>query len=397
MAAQQGWNAEPVTRRDAVSAAAGTGTKYQWVAKKPLTPKWFDRLMVGFVIMTVLASTVPMLWGCYPTLGPSMEPTLPYIGGYTDCEKPDNTATQLKVGDIVRLSGDSPLGYSVKRVAEIDPDRGVFVRGDNADWSADSSYGADQDDPAREVWIPFSAVLGRVTAIWSPRRALRSLSGSGRYQNWIEFVTPESFRRTENIWTLSMANETPAATVTVFDAMHRRKVTVAGTVVADGIHGFVTRVYANNLPKYVDSFFSYEAFRIVSSKVVARAEKAIAVEVEGGKAVLMAKAVDPSRADAPLCGELWESGPMPGSSWEIRFDAVRPRVMIVSSVALGTMQAETSDDGVHWIEAPYSVLPPQETTTPETTAVLARINARIWRIRARGEFMDVTISAVTFK
>jgi len=187
MSAQQGWNAEPVTGRGTVSAVAGT--KYEWVAKNPLTPRWFDRLLVGMVFVTILAPTVPMLWGWYPTLGPSMEPTLPYIGGYIGCEQLASPATQLRVGDIVRLKGRT-LGYAVKRVAKIDSAQGVYVLGDNTNMSADSSFGVDQDDPDREVWIPFSEVKGRATAIWSPLSAWRALSVNGRWQNTIDFKTP---------------------------------------------------------------------------------------------------------------------------------------------------------------------------------------------------------------
>lgn len=147
-------------------------------------------VVVVLAALAVVVFTAPILWGYRPTLGRSMEPTLPALGGFCKLEKLADPMGQLRPNDIVVVDGGT-LGYSVKRVADVDPARGLYLLGDNADHSMDSSFGADGKSPWRETWVPFDEVRGRVTDIWSPERALRSRDKwTGDFRNLIEFAFP---------------------------------------------------------------------------------------------------------------------------------------------------------------------------------------------------------------
>lgn len=144
-------------------------------------------VVVVLAALAVVVFTAPILWGYRPTLGRSMEPTLPALGGFCKLEKLADPMGQLRPNDIVVVDGGT-LGYSVKRVARIDPAQGLYLLGDNIDRSMDSSFGADGKSPNRDVWVPFDELKGRVTNIWSPERAWRSRTAEGRYVNAVEFM-----------------------------------------------------------------------------------------------------------------------------------------------------------------------------------------------------------------
>lgn len=160
--------------------------------QKHITPKWVDRLLIAVICILALQlafATVPMLWGWYPVVGRSMQPTFPFIWGYYNLEILQNPSGDLKVNNLVVVKG-KVLGHVVKRVAAIDPKQGLLLSGDNFDRSLDSFFGADPHDKRRIVYVPFDEVVGRVTNIWSPRNAMRSDSVEGRIRNWAEFHFP---------------------------------------------------------------------------------------------------------------------------------------------------------------------------------------------------------------
>jgi len=156
---------------------------------KAVTPKWLDAILLTIVTamaVQVLVAIVPMFWGWYPVFGRSMQPTLPQLWGY--CKVVPADPRTLRPGDIVMLDGGT-LGYSVKRNAETRSD-GLWVLGDNTDRSRDSSDADKRTGVRRQAVVPFSEVRGKVVAIWSPRRAWRSLTTAGRWQNEVEFEYP---------------------------------------------------------------------------------------------------------------------------------------------------------------------------------------------------------------
>lgn len=145
---------------------------------------WGIVAVMGFALAT---ATIPMLWGWHPVMGHSMEPTLPYLGGYFHLQPVADPAKDLRVNDLVAVRG-SALGYAIKRVAKVSPSRGIYVLGDNTDRSADSSFGANKADPAHQTWVPFTQVLGRADDLWSPQRALRARTAQGRLENRVELL-----------------------------------------------------------------------------------------------------------------------------------------------------------------------------------------------------------------
>ena len=162
------------------------GQRERSTTTKHVTPKWVDVILIIVLVLVALLTTfayVPMIWGLYPVMGHSMEPAFTFVGGYFQAE----VAKDIRINDIVVLDGKT-IGYSVKRVAKIDAQKGVYTLGDNTDCSMDSSFGANSNDNTRETWIPFAEVRGKVTDIWSPARAWRHYSPTGQFQNWVEFT-----------------------------------------------------------------------------------------------------------------------------------------------------------------------------------------------------------------
>lgn len=157
--------------------------------QRKVTPRWLDRTLVGVAILlavVVALACVPMLWGWYPVMGPSMEPTFPYLGGYFRFERLQDPKAELRVNDLVVVRGGT-IDYAVKRVAMIDRARGIFVKGDNVDRSLDSSFGADKSDEWKQVYIPFDEIRGRVKDVWSFARSRRQGTRAGRARNEFEF------------------------------------------------------------------------------------------------------------------------------------------------------------------------------------------------------------------
>ncbi len=128
------------------------------------------------------------LLGVCPVMGHSMEPTLPFLGGYYVLDAPN---APLCPGDLVALKSGSTLGRSIKRVKAISS-QGVVVVGDNINNSMDSEYGLRTD--GQVVAIPLSDVR-RVRDIWTPMRFLRCFSERGRLINQVELKIPPKSRQ----------------------------------------------------------------------------------------------------------------------------------------------------------------------------------------------------------
>ena len=180
---------EQVVSSVAIGANWGTMLR-RWATTFEL-PKSRNSRFVAILIAAVITVMLFGLFGTrlfhwYPIMGSSMQPTIPYLGGYVKLGRPE----EIRVNDLVLLNGRT-LGFSVKRVAKINPRKGFYVLGDNQDHSMDSSYGVIKDDLRQEVWIPSSEVAGKVVSIWSPKRAWRSIKGE-KWRNQIEFNFPPS-------------------------------------------------------------------------------------------------------------------------------------------------------------------------------------------------------------
>ena len=151
------------------------------------------RVLSATLIAILVAAHLPRFWGWYPVYGRSMQPTLPMIGGYYHFENLSDPVNQLRINDIVILNGPT-LSRSIKRIAGIDCDKGLYVLGDNTDKSMDSSFGITSPAQAtpvngdEKVYIPFDEIEGRATDIWSPMRAWRSLTIKGRWGNWRDLL-----------------------------------------------------------------------------------------------------------------------------------------------------------------------------------------------------------------
>lgn len=143
--------------------------KAQTVAKKYITPKWVDRLLIGVLVL------IPVLYiaGFSLNCGPSMS-FLGWIYRTSWGEQP------TRVGQIIRFAQPGQPTWrkyilpSIKRVVEIRKD-GYYVEGDNTEHSQDSrDWGKD---------IPSDHVAGIVDWCWSPARAWRSRTAEGRKKN----------------------------------------------------------------------------------------------------------------------------------------------------------------------------------------------------------------------
>jgi len=158
---------------------------WQWLTRCQLPQTGGEKalaIVAGAILLLILIALFGVrLFGAYPVLGHSMEPTLPYVGGYYVLDTPTKAASP---GDLVALDNRSALGRSFKRVREITP-QGVVVVGDNVDRSMDSEYGIRTD--GQVATIPFSDVR-RVRDIWSPERLIRCFTEQGRVQNWKQFA-----------------------------------------------------------------------------------------------------------------------------------------------------------------------------------------------------------------
>lgn len=146
--------------------------KAQTVAKKHVTPKWVDRLLIGVLVL------MPVLYaaGFNVNYGPSMS----HLGWFYRTSWGEQPT---RVGQIVRFAQPGQPTWrkyilpTIKRVAEIRKD-GYFVEGDNTEHSQDSR------DWCRDV--PTDHVAGVVVWCWSPTRAWRSQTADGRLRNWLE-------------------------------------------------------------------------------------------------------------------------------------------------------------------------------------------------------------------
>ncbi len=139
-------------------------------------------LVIGFIVF------VPMLWGWYPVLGHSMEPTFPWVGGFYKIDM--NPDAQPETGKLVIFRTPNDNVRCVKRIGEVREDASLWVQADNKDWT-----GEDSDNFG---WVPSENVIGFVGDIWSPKRMLQALTPGGRVKNHVEF----SYHPQDILWSL---------------------------------------------------------------------------------------------------------------------------------------------------------------------------------------------------
>ena len=179
--------------KDCIVKSAGSTRRDTWYKTEIASGTLGKTIRVALwtiVVLLFLQATVaivPMVWGWYPVLGRSMQPTFPIWGGYFKFKWLNDPAHQLKVNDIVALKGKT-LGHSVKRVAKIDPINGLYVLGDNTNQSLDSSFGVNKDDDWKKIYVPFDEVRGKVSVIWSLCRMQRQNTHAGQVRNAFEFA-----------------------------------------------------------------------------------------------------------------------------------------------------------------------------------------------------------------
>jgi len=149
---------------------------WERVAKKHVTPKWVDRLLIAVII------AIPVLY----TLGVSFEvgPSMNHLG-LIYVVKWGSLPTQP--GQIVRLApAELPtwrkyvFGSTVKRVTGFTPDGLITYEGDNSEWSSDSRDGLKP--------VPPDHVAGVIVAAFSPRRFARLFTTEGRWVNRLELL-----------------------------------------------------------------------------------------------------------------------------------------------------------------------------------------------------------------
>ncbi len=153
--------------------------------RKPTLKGWLALIFVALAFVGVIAFFAPMTLGWKLIGGISMEPIMSWRS-YVLFENIVDPARELEIGDIVCVD-NALIGKSTKRVIEMDPERGVYVVGDNkAVSSMDSSYGPS----GQEVWIPFKEVRYRVKDVLTLRRLWRTMTKKGRFQNWLDENEP---------------------------------------------------------------------------------------------------------------------------------------------------------------------------------------------------------------
>ena len=170
----------------AVRAAAAAGA---WLKPRAMTrtERFISVPLMVFVFFLIFAFFgIPPLH-VVPVWGPSMQPTLQIWNLPAPLEGLSfsgwiHYSSELKpeVGRIVYFRiPDHPRLYEVKRVARIDPKKGLWVEPDNSGVSGEGSDNSEVYD-----WIPFADMIGVVDAIYTPKTLIRSLSEEGRFVNW---------------------------------------------------------------------------------------------------------------------------------------------------------------------------------------------------------------------
>lgn len=119
-----------------------------------------------FLLIAIFFVLVPMMFGWHPTLGASMKPTLPTIGGYFKFDED----VEPKIGSLAYIEAPNDGKPCIKRVEKISSDGSLWVSADNKGWTGEDSdnYG----------WVNSGKVKGVVTNIFSVKDSLTNLRKS---------------------------------------------------------------------------------------------------------------------------------------------------------------------------------------------------------------------------
>lgn len=136
---------------------------------KSKTEKTLWKYFSVLVIMMIGVIILPK-FGWIPSRGHSMEPVLPYIGGFCKVE----TEKTPQVGDIILFHAPNDDELCFKRVKTI-YESSYYVKAENFGWTGEDS----------DHYGPVSAELveGVVTDIFSLDRVMNNLTPSGRLMN----------------------------------------------------------------------------------------------------------------------------------------------------------------------------------------------------------------------
>jgi hypothetical protein len=133
---------------------------------------WIEKILwiIGSIVIFGSFITILALYfsGWIPSRGPSMQPTLPYIGAF--CKVDDSDTPQ--VGQIIYFRAPNDGKRCFKRLHQVCED-GYLVRADNRDETGEDSdhYGI----------VPDDNIIGTVTDILSLRRIKQT-----KTQRWLE-------------------------------------------------------------------------------------------------------------------------------------------------------------------------------------------------------------------
>jgi len=208
-------------------ARAGT-----WLKPRAMTRA--ERIVsfpLGFVVFLIIF----MFFGCpplrvVPVWGPSMQPTMAVWSLPAPLERLSfsgwvhyDPTLEVQEGSIVYFRVPHTRFYEVKRVARIDPEKGLWVVPDNQGVSGEGSDNSDLYD-----WIPWNCILGVVDGIYTPQTLIRSLSEEGRFFNWAAInIGPLEKARTVEIGEGLFVSNFPAGTWALYSK--------EGVVVSSGV------------------------------------------------------------------------------------------------------------------------------------------------------------------
>ena len=133
------------------------------------------RIAAWPISLILAAIFLPMIWGWYPVLGRSMQPTIPYVGGYVHLDR--NAIPQ--VGNLIKFAAPNDGRICIKRVTAISPDRYWF-------WVSADNKGITGEDSDHYGWVHKDKIVGTVAGIISVSRTIRMFSTIGRHINILE-------------------------------------------------------------------------------------------------------------------------------------------------------------------------------------------------------------------